>query len=463
MQGQLFLNSVLNYNNKLPRKENLKMKNFHILTFGCQMNVRDSNWLQASLLENGYNISDLDEAEIIIINSCSVREKPERKIENLIRQIAGKTHNNPDIIICVTGCVAQQCGQKLFEISSQVRLVLGPDAFNKIPVLLEELVFNPDMKIINTDFETIFPERKILPEVWPFGSAYINIMQGCDNFCSYCIVPYTRGRQKSRSGSVIIDECKRALDSGASEITLLGQNVNAWGKDNSKGNFPDLLEEIASLAGLKRLRFVTPHPADFDEKTITSFKYLENLCPRLHLPLQSGSDRILKSMRRRYTRSDYMKLIESLYKNRPDLAISTDLITGFPGETDEDFEETLDMMRNCNFISSFSFCYSDRPGTKASYMKEKIPAEVKRERLISLQSLQDKLTAQHLKKRIDSFANVLVEAPSSKSEDKSPQWQGKDEYGIVVNIDSEKVEPGQYVKVKIKSAGKHSLKGIISN
>lgn len=434
------------------------MENFHILTFGCQMNVRDSNWLKAAMEERGFKAAGLERSKIIIINSCSVREKPERRIKDLIRRAAAAAGNDSGVLIAAAGCVAQQLGAELFKTSPLLRLVFGADNLHKIPDEVEKALKDPDYRSACLSFEPLYPERKKLDEAWPAGSAFVNIMQGCDNFCAYCIVPYVRGRQKSRSKAEILNECARVLDAGATEITLLGQNVNAWGKDNGAGLFPDLLEEISGLAGLKRLRFVTPHPADLDKGAIEAFGRLENLCPRLHLPLQSGSDRILQRMRRRHGRADYLRLVERLRSVRPDIALATDLIVGFPGEDERDFQDTLSMMRECRFMNSFSFCYSDRPGTKASYMSGKLSEDVKLERLKELQSLQDQLTAEWLEGRAGGMAEVLVESPSAKSGGR-PQWSGRDEYGAIINFYSPCAAPGEYKNVRITAAGKHSLKG----
>lgn len=433
-------------------------KFFHIVTFGCQMNVRDSSWLKTCLESRGFNAVPLEDARLIIINTCSVREKPERKLGQLVRKISGKSQNSSQVTIAVTGCVAQQLGVKIFEFSPQVRLVCGTGSLHKFPDMLEKLIADKKLKINDLSFPAFFPKREILPEEWPHGSAFVNIMQGCDNFCTYCIVPFTRGRQKSRNENDILAECINAIENGASEISLLGQNVNAWGKDNNSGRFPDLLAKVSSLGGLKRLHFITPHPADMEEETIRAFGQLDNLCPRLHLPLQSGSDKILKIMHRRYDRKGFISLVEKLRKERADLALSTDLIVGFPGETEKDFRETLEMMQICRFMSSFSFCYSDRPGTRASMMADKIAPEIKHERLLRLQELQDRLGAEWLQGRVNKSTEILVEGPSQRRGSMG-QWQGRDPYGMVVNVYMDSAKCGEYRKVLIEGAGKHSLKG----
>lgn len=436
-------------------------KSYHIITFGCQMNLRDSAWLASCLKSRGYQEAEAGDAGVVIINTCSVREKPEKKVGNLIRRIHWLAKENKDCLIAVTGCVAQQLGAKLHDFGPMVRLVAGTDGIARLPDVIEELIQNPDDKRELLDFASFYTERELIPEVWPARSAYVNIMQGCDNFCSYCIVPFTRGRQHSRMAWDIVEECRQHLHNGAYEITLLGQNVNAWGKDNKGGRFPQLLREVSSLPGLGRLRFVTPHPKDMDADTVSAFAELSNLCPRLHLPMQSGSDAILAKMRRRYCKRDFINLVEKLRNTRPDIALSTDLIVGFPGETEADFQDTLSLMADCGFMASFSFCYSDRPGTRASLMPDKIDKAVMAERLARLQELQDKLSHQWLLDRIGSETEILLEAPSAKNPQNA--WQGRDPWGMVVNVELDNGVSGQLVRVRITQAKKHSLYGEIIN
>lgn len=279
-----------------------------------------------------------------------------------VRQATG---GNPDVLVAVAGCVAQQLGERLFERQSQVRLVAGSDGISAAPAAVERLLAEPELRLSLLDFTSRYVEREPGVQAAAGPSAYVNIMQGCDNFCTYCIVPFTRGRQKSRSTPAIVDECRAVLDRGAREITLLGQNVNAFGRDRSGDgvSFAELLSRVAALPGLARLRYVTPHPKDMGPEDVAAFAELTPLCPRLHLPLQAGSDTVLERMRRKYDRQGFLKLVASLRAARPDLALSTDLIVGFPGETEEDFKATLEMMQACGFMSSFSFCYSDRPGS----------------------------------------------------------------------------------------------------
>lgn len=434
---------------------------FNIITFGCQMNVRDSHWLGGMLKEQGMIETSPDKADIIILNTCSVREKPEIKVKNALAGI--KASGNDKALICICGCVAQQSGKKLFGYSPQIRLIAGTDALHDIPFALQSLLKGEADQIALLNFENEYFEKPL--EKDNNHSVFVTIMQGCSNFCSYCIVPFTRGPEKSRRSVAILEECENRVASGAKEIILLGQNVNAWGKDlNIKGeDFSWLLYKIAALPGLKRLRFVTSHPKDLDIKTIKAFGNLENLCPGLALPLQSGSDAILKAMKRGYTSSQYLNLAENLKKYCPELALTTDLIVGFPGETEADFQQTLNVMQKAGFTGSFSFCYSDRPGTKASTMPGKLENGIKLERLVRLQALQEEMTEKYLKSRIGQKCDVLIDKRSSRG----TGWQGKDSQGITINIMSETdaenltaTSPiGQILPVVITEAKRHTLIG----
>lgn len=433
----------------IPESSN---KNFHLITHGCQMNARDSLWLTASLIQRGFVESCLGEADIVLINTCSVREKPEQKVLSTIRRI--RQERKGRIRIAVLGCVAQQLGKQLFASAPEVCLVAGGDCLDQVPDAIPTLLANPAAKLALLDFSSGYRERENVGEPLPGRSAFVNIMQGCDNFCSYCIVPFTRGRQKSRSAQAILAECRERVGQGALEITLLGQNVNVW--NDSDHDFSWLLHEIAAIPGLSRLRFVTPHPADFSPQIIECFALLPSLCPALHLPLQAGSDRILSPMRRRYNQADYLRLVEQLKNARPDLVLTTDLIVGFPGESELDFQDTLTMMKECGFVSSYSFCYSDRPGTRATLMPDKIAAEIKLERLRRLQALQETLTSAWLGGRVGQEAKILISSPSVRGPEGF--WQGRDLYGACVHLP---LPPGDHagalVSAKIIAAKKHCL------
>lgn len=439
---------------------------FHCITFGCQMNVNDSQWVERALMRLGFEEKPLEEADVVFLNTCSVREKPEQKVYSALGRVR---QANPRAVVGVAGCVAQQLREELMRRHPQVRLVAGSDGVSAVPDAFVRLLNEPDLRLSYLDFTDIFPDRdpclsveggSAPGEVTPV--AYVNIMQGCDNFCAYCIVPYTRGPRKSRSTKAVLDECRAWVERGAGDITLLGQNVNVFGKDKSGDgtSFPELLRRVAEIPGLRRIRFVSAHPRDFSQETIDMFASLPQLCPRLHLPLQSGSDSMLRKMGRGYTMERYLSVVEGLRKARPDIALSTDLIVGFPSETEEEFEDTLKAVDSCGFMSSFSFCYSDRPGTRASAMPFKIPHEVQLERLERLQSLQNERAEAWLQSRVGLVTDVLLEAPSQRSAEGNNEWQGRDVWGDMVNVSlpAGRGRPGEFVDVKIDKALKHSLK-----
>ncbi len=437
---------------------------FWIITFGCQMNVADSSWLTLNLQKKGFELAKEEkEADFVLINTCSVREKPEQKVYSEIGRFRKKWEHNPGFFIGVGGCVAQQIGDGFFERFPFVRLVFGTDGLYLVPEQVEKLVNDSQKRVSLLSFEEFYPEReKVYPESSP-PSVFVNIMQGCDNFCAYCIVPFTRGRQKSRSRKEILAECQELVQRGAREITLLGQNVNSYGQDKygDGTTFFELLTEVANIEGLKRLRFTTSHPKDLSLEVIKAFQDLATLCPHLHLPLQAGSNKVLKAMGRKYTREDYLRLVELLRKYCPDIALTTDLIVGFPGEREEDFKQTLEMVEHIGFESSFSFKYSDRPGTRAEKMPDKIAEEVKQERLMRLQSLQETITERRYKEQEGKTTEVLIEDRSKKDLEGVISYRGRDPYNRVVNVltSSDQVGPGSLVEVKIIEAKKHSLLG----
>jgi tRNA-2-methylthio-N6-dimethylallyladenosine synthase len=426
------------------------------------MNVHDSQWLASVLAKRGFAEAPPGNARIILVNTCSVRDKPEQKVLSVLGQIYKDTNGNPDVLVGVLGCVAQQLGESLFAKSPQLRLVMGSDSLVHAPDMIERLLLQPKKRIACLEFSKEYMEREKGKDIAIFPTAYVNIMQGCDNFCTYCIVPFTRGRQKSRTAEAILAECRSALARGAQEITLLGQNVNAFGKDKSGDgtSFSQLLQRVASLEGLQRLRYVTAHPKDMGPDDIAAFAALPQLCPRLHLPLQSGSNRILARMKRGYTREKFLELVRQLREARPELVLSTDLIVGFPGESEEDFQETLAMMRECAFVSSFSFCYSERPGTRAVLYPDKVPAATAQERLLRLQALQDELRARWLSSRMGEKTILLMEHPSPRQKDQAmPSWQGRDPYGMPVHVKlpAGSEHTGRMLPVTIRMAKKHSL------
>jgi len=440
---------------------------FHIITFGCQMNVHDSEWLTRALESRGWEEADENEAQVYVVNTCSVRDKPEQKVYSELGRIAAHLKRDENVFAAVGGCVAQQIGRGFFERFPFVKLVFGSDGIANAPNALERIIEGSDESVALLDFVTIYEERENPEErtvtVPESRQAFVNIMQGCDNFCSYCIVPYTRGRQKSRRPDAVVDECRALVESGVREITLLGQNVNSFGMD--KGgvgvSFADILKSVSALDGLDRLRFTTSHPKDIAPEVIAAFGELDNLCPSLHLPLQAGSDNVLKAMRRKYTKERYLSIVDGLKKARPDIALTTDLIVGFPGETEEDFQQTLDMIETVGFESSFSFKYSDRPGVAAVNMEPKVDAKEASERLMRLQTLQNSITRNSLKNLEGLETEALIEGLSRKQDEGTTSWKGRDPAGRIVNVVLDKSEGmvGLIVPVRITEAKKHSLIG----
>ncbi|BBD08342.1 tRNA (N6-isopentenyl adenosine(37)-C2)-methylthiotransferase MiaB [Desulfovibrio ferrophilus] len=445
-------------------------KTFHIMTFGCQMNVHDSGWLARALMAYGWREAPEDQATALIINTCSVRDKPEQKVYSLVGRLGQYCRKDNAKFVAVGGCVAQQVGEGFFERSDHVRLVFGTDQTGQVPEGLDKLYHDEVERLAMLDFEDGFKLRKFhLPDDGPVshlpGQAFVNIMQGCDNFCAYCIVPYVRGRQKSRSTEDILAEVRALAEHGVRELTLLGQNVNSFSLDRHGDgtSFAQLLYKVAAIPGIRRLRFTSSHPKDLAPEVINAFGELPNLCTGLHLPMQSGSDRVLNAMGRGYDMARYMGLVEGLRRARPEIALTTDLIVGFPGETEEDFLETLEAVREVGFESSFSFIYSDRPGTRSVRMEPKVEREVAQERLIRLQALQDELTSSALKAQVGTETEVLLESPSKKQDGGDIVfWRGRDSCGRVVNIplpadDSDLA--GKLLTVHIDAAKKHSLMG----
>ena len=420
----------------------MQNRTFHIQTYGCQMNASDSDWLARSLTARGFTEAPFDEASVFILNTCSVRDKPEKKVYSELGRIARRTKlaGRTDVTVCVGGCVAQQVGPALIKRFPQVRLLFGTDGIARAPESVSRLMEDPSLRLSLLEFANEYEEREEARMSNSPASVFVNIMQGCNNFCTYCIVPYVRGRQKSRAPEAILAECRTLLEGGAREITLLGQNVNSYGLDGIGGvggvgdgadvlghtrsaesrgpggdiGFAGLLRQVAALPGLERLRFVTPHPKDIAPDVIAAFGELEVLCPRLHLPLQSGSDAILKKMGRHYDTARYLDIVRALRQARPDILLTTDIIVGFPGETEEDFQATMRLMEEVGFAASFSFVYSDRPRAKAALLPGKVERAVALDRLARLQAWQNEANDRVLASQVGHEVAVLIEGPSQR-------------------------------------------------
>ena len=386
---------------------------YFIETYGCQMNVYDSELVAGMLNKCGYSkTDDIHNADVIFLNTCAIREKAEDTVHNRLKNLHYMKKNNPQLLLGVLGCMAQNLKNELLESKPYVDVILGPDAYRRIPEILSDR--NRDQKHqVDTKLSKFEIYEDLFPSRHEGVNAWISISRGCDKFCTFCIVPFTRGRERSRPMDGILNEVKEAVSMGFVEITLLGQNVNSY--RTSEGKFHTLLEKVATIPGVKRIRYTSPHPQDMDEDLLQVMAENENVCNYIHLPLQAGADRILKRMNRTYTQMEYLELVEKIRNFIPDSSISTDIIVGFPGETQDEFIETLKVMEISAFDSAYMFKYSSRPGTKAAEYTDHIEEEVKQNRLQQVITLQKKLTLQQNKRHIGKTLPVLVDKESKKS------------------------------------------------
>ena len=437
--------------------ENLPRKVF-IKTYGCQMNVYDSEKMVQVLKGCNYQVtSDLKQADLILLNTCSIREKPEHKIYSILGRLKKLKDKKPDLILGVGGCVAQQEGEKLFEKSPCLDLVFGTHSINDLPHLLKS-VEGKKTKVYETRmFKNGYLDGGVFDSYSQKVSSYLSIIRGCNNFCSFCVVPYVRGRERSRPKDEILREVEHLAQRGVKEVVLLGQNVNSYGNDLGITNgFTRLLASIDKVDGIERIRFITSHPKDLNDELIYCFGELDKVCEHIHLPVQSGSDKILKLMNRGYTHDDYLEKIAKLRKVCPEIAITSDVIVGFPQETKKDFEDTLELMKEVIFDDLFSFQYSDRPMTSATRFDDKIPPDLKRERLKILQETQNGYSLEKNKEVLNKMKEVLVEGVSKKD----PHFiTGKTRSHKTVNFVGKDSLRGKLVSVLIKNAHLHSLDG----
>lgn len=432
---------------------------YYIETFGCQMNVRDSE-TAAGLLESiGYLPSDDKEtADVILFNTCCIRDHAEKRVFGNIGALKDKKDENPNLILGVFGCMMQQkdVAQKLFRRFPYVNIVFGTNMLSKLPGFIESAEAGERTLAVEEGNIVIEDE---LPSIRTGKiNAFVNINYGCDNFCTYCIVPYVRGRERSRAPEHIVEEAQRLVSEGYSEITLLGQNVNSYGHDLDGIDFAALLKMVSGVDGLKRIRFMTSHPKDLSDSMIEAMATLPNVCHHVHLPLQSGSNDVLKRMNRKYTRERYLEIVEKLRAAMDDVELTTDIIVGFPGETDEDFAETLDMVGRVGYASAFTFKYSPRKGTRAAEMEDQIPEQVKRERLRALNELQEEKARENNARYIGASGIVHVEDCDTRKE---PVCYGKFSNFKMVYFPGEPEMVGKYVKVRVNSVRKNSLTGVM--
>ncbi len=413
---------------------------YYIETYGCQMNVYDSELVANQLKNIGYiETKNLEAADIIFLNTCSIREKAEETVYNKLNNLEYLKKKNPNMIIGVLGCMAQNLKNDLLESKPFVDVILGPDSYRKIPEIIrnrnQNLNHVVDTKLSKYEvYNDMFPSRKEGINAW------ISIMRGCDKFCTFCIVPFTRGRERSRPIESIKKEVKDAVDNGFIEISLLGQNVNSY--LTPEGNFTYLLEELAQINGVKRIRYTSPHPKDITDDLLYVMKKYDNICNYIHLPLQSGSDKILKRMNRTYNSNEFLKLVQKIKEILPNCSLSTDVIVGFPGESEKDFNNTLEVMKIVEFDFAYMFKYSSRPGTKASQFSDQIEEKLKQERLLKLIDLQKKTTLNNNMKLIGSMQDIIIEKRSKKS---NKYWSGRTEGNIWTIIK----DSGQKIKDQV--------------
>ncbi len=431
------------------------------------MNVYDSEMFGRVLRPMGYVPAEtFEDADLVIVNTCSVRKKAEEKAFSFIGRLNKLKRKNPELVVAVGGCVAQQEGAALVSRFPWVDIVFGTRAVGRLPELLrrfEELKTRVVDVTMDTGLIEALPDHD--HDRTPDVSRFVTIMRGCDNFCSYCIVPHVRGRETSRTPENIIREIEKLVANGAREVTLLGQNVNSYGLKEKICSFPDLLRKVAQIDGLFRIRFATSHPKDLSDDLIRAYGELDKLCDHIHLPVQSGSDRILSLMNRRYTREVYISRIERLRQVRPDISVSSDMIVGFPGETDEDFKMTLDLVDTVKFDGLFAFKYSDRPPAPAVGFSDKVPDLVKSQRLEALLALEKTYSRKNNDRYIGRVEQVLVEGLSKKNvKEDEIQYSGRTSSNKVVNFmgtgaESYKGKVGKIVQVSIEKAFPHSLWG----
>ena len=436
-------------------------KKIYLQTFGCQMNVYDSERLMGLLLSEGHTITrNKEEAEVIVLNTCSVREKAERRALGRLSDFYRYKQKNPEVMLVVAGCMAQRMGEDLLKTLPYLDLVMGPDQIFLLPQYIGNHRDSTRVSVCASreDFESQeIWEQEILPfRKTPFTS-FVAISRGCDNFCTYCVVPYVRGPERNRPTDQIIREVQLIAESGAKEVSLIGQNVNSYrfeGKD-----FADLLQMVNDQTQIEWIRFMTSHPKDLSEKLIDQIATLPKICEHIHLPLQSGSDRILKEMNRGYTSNDYLKLVERIREKIEEVSLTTDVIVGFPMETEEDFQKTLEMMKNVEFDSAFMFRYSVREGTKAASLIDDVLEEEKLRRLYELIELQKEISKKKNQRFVGKVIQVLVDEKSRRDKNK---WKGKTRTNHTVIIDGNEDILGKIVSVTVKDADSFTLFGSLS-
>jgi len=453
----------------------MKHKYLYVHTIGCQMNVNDSDQIKSGLQSLHYRAApSMETADLIILNTCAIRAKAQQKAFSFLGRTARLKKNNPDLIIGVGGCVAQQEGENILKQMPHLDFVFGTHAIGRLAGIVDRIQTDR-CRVVDTELGGGIdePRAETTPEADGGPTRFVTIMRGCDNFCSYCVVPYVRGRETSRHPRHILQEIRRLVAGGVREVTLLGQNVNSYGQKEGLPSFAELLAQVNAVAGLLRIRFTTSHPKDLSESLMDSFGSLEKLCRHIHLPVQSGSDRILKRMNRKYTGNEYLLKVNRLRQVCPDIAITSDIIVGFPGETDADFQKTLEIIRQAEFDNIFAFSYSDRPSAPSAKLVGKISEKQKKERLQTVLALQEAITLRKNQALVGTTVEILVDGFSKKQSGKENfgtleniQWTGRTSTNKIVNfhqsadgMDIRQNFTGRLLNIRIEKALPHSLWG----
>lgn len=429
---------------------------YDLIVYGCQMNISDAERMEGQLRTIGYERTDaMDEADLILLNTCCVRETAEDKVYGKIGEIKHLKSQNPELILGITGCMAQKESDKLIKRAPHIDFVLGTNKVHELTQVVQEIQRERG-HIVDTQLgETELPDDVPVMRGGAL-SAWVPIMYGCNNFCTYCIVPYVRGRERSRLPEDVVKEVEQAVAQGYKEVTLLGQNVNSYGKDHQQADFADLLKMVDAVPGIRRVRFMTSHPKDLSDKVIAAIRDGEHLCEHIHLPVQYGSNRILKAMNRVYTIESYRDLVRRIHEALPEAALTTDLIVGFPGETDDDFQELLAFLKEIRYDSAYTFIYSKRSGTPAATMENQVDELVKKERLNQLMAVQNTISLEINQALQGKVLEVMVEGPSKHD---AAVWNGRTRTNKIVLFPHGEEKAGDFIQVKITQPQTWVLKG----
>mgnify|MGYP006279848051 CR=1 FL=1 len=447
--------------NSMPKKD-LDGRKVYIETYGCQMNLADSELMGGILAEEGFDAADsFEESDVILINTCAVRERAEERVFGRLTHLLQYKHDNPDLVLGVTGCMAENLRDKIVDQAPYVDLVVGPDAYRRLPELVAECMQENADPVIDVKLDKEEVYEGFSPKRSSGVGGWVTIQRGCDKFCTFCIVPFTRGRERGVPPKDILRQCRDLAERDYQKVTLLGQTVNSYTYEDT--DFADLLEQIVEVDGLERIRFTSPYPVDFTPKLIDTIARHDEICNYVHLPMQSGSNDILERMRRGYTIEEYVDLVERMREAIPDIAISTDIIVGFPGESEEDFRKTRDLMEELRFDFAYMFKYSEREKTYAQReMEDDISEELKKERLTEIIEMQEEISREVCESRIGTVQEVMVEGESKRDDSELSGRTDDFKTTVFPKPDEGVLEPGDLVDVRIDDCTSHTLLGELS-